>query len=214
MRHRLATLLLLLLLVLHPSRADGTVAATVMGPVAVDSSSVVVGDLAMLVESGAYGVTAFPSISAAPRSPGVNILRFDAGPRPMGLGRHLEEIVRGVGPVPSAAALAVLLLAVSLLVVRSFRKPERTSTAFRGGEVTHGASRSDGSVRPSSRRTGRRSGVPPLFAGRDEELDQLTLRLRDADDPLAIIDALRGMDFLEAPEWSDVQPFRLGPVQG
>jgi hypothetical protein len=161
----------------------------------------------------------FPSISVAPLSPGANVFRFDAGftvpvsgsswvmpvplevptgggPRPIEeLGPLLVEIAGDVGLVPDVAALVVLSLAVVLLLVRRSRRRRSTRAAVGRGSASGGAGRtSEGAGRSASGPAGRRPGAPPLFAGRDEEPDQFTMRWRDATDPLAVIEALRSVD--------------------
>jgi hypothetical protein len=159
----------------------------------------------MLLGSGENGMMMFPSISMASLAPVVDLLRSHAllpvlvatggGPRPIEeLGPLLVEIASDIGLIPGSVALAVLSFAVVLLLVRRSRK-RRSARAPRQGSAPGGAGRAPGgSVRSTSGPAGRRAGAPPLFAERDEELDQLTRRLRDATDPLAVIEALRSVD--------------------
>jgi hypothetical protein len=158
---------------------------------------VTVGSPAMLVESGALGVT---------------VLGLDL----VGILLDLD-----LDPVTSTLAVASLALTITVLIVvlRRRRRRRRLARAADGGT----ARAFDGGVRGSSRNGAgpvssapvRRPGASPLFAergsgggDRDTELDRLAERLRAATGPLEVIEALRSLD---VPDASDALP---GPGSG
>ena len=219
---------------------DGFLLTGTGGIAPVGSRTDEVGSLGALVETGEYGVTTFPSILVAPLSPGVNIVRFDAGftvpvsgsswvmpqeppvpllvptgggPRPIEeLGPLLVEIAGDVGLTPGAVALAVLVSGVILLVVRRSRRRRSAPTALGQSNAALRTDHAPGGAGGSVSGSARgRPAVPPLFSGSNEAPDQLTSRLRHATDPLAVIEALRSVDALATPEPTEGSEEPAGP---